>query len=204
MLAMWAHTFTEKNIKILQSFKALDFAYSCACNRYLLLMMYKSHSWQAWRDSWGCLNPSSASSSPGRGCAVWDHFEITLLNCPFTGRDEVAFLLSMPVPICRQGWSDLSGQRHKGHPFPGMAPPIQGKTPCARGSWELRLFLGSAPLPCLAGDRQQLAKLSDANTELLLPAATCCTWWQLLFLYWNSFLANNLCVTSWEPDLALW
>lgn len=26
------------------------------------------------RDSWGCLNPSSASPSPGRGCAAWDQF----------------------------------------------------------------------------------------------------------------------------------
>lgn len=39
------------------------------------------------------------------------------------------------------------------------------------------------------GDGQQLAKLGVAN-------AMCWTWWQLLFLQQNSFLANNLHVTS--------
>lgn len=139
---------------------------------------------------------------------------ISSLNCPSTGRDEVTCLVTMLVPIWRQGWSDLSGQRHEGHPFPSMAPLIwkQGKT--TLHSWEL----GTAPIPGLCSSALPGCPLGNARLVtgsswqssvlqtlvLLLPAATCCTWWQLLFLYWNSFLANNLCVTSWEPDLALW
>lgn len=100
----------------MQSSKALEFPYSCtltdiccywcikAINDKLEGVLGLSKPWLCYRLSWDVQHG------------------ISLVNCPFTGRDEVAFLLTMPIRIWRQGWSDLSGQRHKGHPFPGMAP----------------------------------------------------------------------------------
>lgn len=61
---MWAHTFIEKNIKIMQSCKAPGFAHSYACNWYLLLLLHRSHTWEAWRDPHGHLTLHFALLDP--------------------------------------------------------------------------------------------------------------------------------------------
>lgn len=138
------------------------------------------------------------------------------------------------LPLYWEGWSDFPSHHANSHLKTGLVWPLrteaQGPPIPKAGPFDMRTGgkntfhlweLGTTSIPglwslpclaapwasteqCQAGDRQELAELSAANTLLLLPAATCCTWWQLLFLYWNSLLAYNLCVTSWEPDLALW
>lgn len=168
---------------MMQSSKALDFAHSCACNWYSLLLVHKSHSWQAWRDSQGSLNQNLALLAPLlRGDM---QHGISLLNWPLTGRDELTFLLTMTIPIWRQGWSDLSEQRHKGHPFPRLAPFIweQGENHLilvgagdSIYSWSLVLCPAWLPL----GQAQRNARLVTGRSWQSSVLQTLCFSCQLL------------------------
>lgn len=69
--------------------------------------------WEAWRDSEDHPALHLALLTPLLSGDV-EH-GINLLNGPFTGRDDV-FLLAMYIPIQRQGWLDLPGQRQAREP----------------------------------------------------------------------------------------
>ena len=84
----------------------------------------------------------------------------------------MTFLLAMPVPIQKQGWSDLPGQRQaRGPPLPKAGPfdtRRGGKAPCTGpsgelgASWGQHLILLSGPLPCPScplGERRSTARL---------------------------------------------
>lgn len=114
----------------------------------------------------GLGDPALGSASPslGRGHASWEQ----PAQWP---------LLAMPVPIQRQGWSDLPGQRQvRGHPFPKAGLfniGTGGQAPCRGPSWErggcwgqpLILFSGPLPCPgCPLGDLRSNARLVTAGS----------------------------------------